>query len=164
MNPCWPRGLSPLFLDFAKRPLVLGLPRLKGKLRFALRTLDAALTGGLLDFPRPARPVLGERLGHAGNTERELGLLVRCERNSKFVCQRRAEIGAEHFFGGEQRSGVDRAKAPISPLCRVERKAMSMQLRVLPTRLSMNKCSDQQIDFLPLVAALPASRVAEVIA
>ena len=39
-----------------------------------------------------------------------------------------------------------------------------MQLRVLPTRLSMNKCSDQHIDFLPLVAALPASRVAEVIA
>ena len=39
---------------------------------------------------------------------------------------------------------------------------MSMQLRVLPTRLSMNKCSDQQIDFLPLVAPLPAPGVAEV--
>ena len=140
--------------------------------RSSLALLVSSATYALAAPPPTPRALASARFPATGSTSarraararREHGTRtwssVVLERNCEFVCQRRAEKSAEHLLGGENRSGVDRAEFPIRPDCRVERQAMSMQLRVLPTRLAMNKCSNEQIDLFPLVAALPASRVA----
>src|SRR5512135_267324 len=137
----------------------LALLSLKRHVRLGGPAAHAARPDLRFNLVRPARPVLRQRLGHTGHTERKL--LVRFERDAKFVRQRRAEIGPDDFLRLEQRSRVDGTRRPVLPPGRVQDKAMGVELRILAPRLPVREYRDQQISVLPLVTTAPTPRRAE---
>ena len=120
MNPGAPGRLVATALSLRERPFVLGLPRLKGNvLPFAPSTPCRALAASSISRARLDQ-CSESASGTPGTRNENLVFSVRLR--AKFQVRLPAPSGNRRrdFFGGEQRPGVYRAKAPISPLCRVE--------------------------------------------